>query len=91
LWRDLTGGMLEITSRRAVASVPNDMPVMILGGQFDPVGGEKGMTLLADAYRKSGHEDVTLRVYADGRHEMLNEINRYEVASDIIRWIEDHL
>jgi alpha-beta hydrolase superfamily lysophospholipase len=67
------------------------MPLLILGGQFDPVGGEKGMTLLADAYRKSGHEDVTLRVYADGRHEMLNEINRDEVTKDIIRWIEGRI
>jgi alpha-beta hydrolase superfamily lysophospholipase len=49
------------------------------------------MTLLADAYRKTGHEDVTLRVYADCRHEMLNETNRDEVTSDIIRWIEDRI
>ena len=91
LWHDLTGGMLEITSRRAVKSVPHALPLLILGGQFDPVGGEKGLTLLADAYRKTGHEDVTLRIYADGRHEMLNETNRDEVTKDIIRWIEDHL
>jgi alpha-beta hydrolase superfamily lysophospholipase len=91
LWRDLTGGMLEITSKRAVASVPNNIPLLVLGGQFDPVGGEKGLTLLADAYRKTGHEDVTLRVYADGRHEMLNETNWDEVTKDIIRWIEDRI
>ncbi len=91
LWHDLIGGMLEITSKRAVSSVPNAMPLLIMGGQFDPVGGEKGMTKLADVYRKTGHEDVTLRVYADGRHEMLKEIDRDEVATDIIRWIEDHL
>ena len=91
LWHDLTGGMLEITSQRAVTSVPNGMPLLILGGQFDPVGGEKGLTKLAYAYRKTRHEDVTLRIYADGRHEMLNETNRDEVTRDIIRWIADHL
>ncbi|MFV2002105.1 MAG: alpha/beta fold hydrolase, partial [Paracoccaceae bacterium] len=91
LWRDLTGGMLDISSRRARAGVPNNLPLLIFGGQYDPVGGEKGLTLLANAYRKSGHEDVTLRIYADGRHEMLNETNRDEVTKDIIRWIEDHL
>lgn len=91
LWHDLTGGMLEITSKRAISSVPNAMPLLILGGQFDPVGGEKGMTLLADAYRKTGHADVTLSVYTDGRHEMLNETNRDAVTADIIRWIADQL
>ena len=91
LWHDLTGGLLEITAKRAVTSVPHAMPMLILGGQFDPVGGEKGLTLLADAYRRTGHEDVTLQIYPDGRHEMLNETNRDEVTTDIIRWIEDHL
>lgn len=91
LWHDLTGGMLEITSKRAVTQVPNDLPLLILGGQFDPVGGEQGLRLLADVYRKTGHEDVTLRVYADGRHEMLNETNRDEVTGDIIQWITDRI
>ena len=91
LWHDLTGGMLEITAKRALAAVPIGMPLLILGGQFDPVGGEKGLTSLADAYKKSGHEDVTLRVYTDGRHEMLNETNRDEVTRDVIQWIEDRI
>ena len=91
LWHDLTGGMLEITSRRALASVPDSLPILILGGQFDPVGGETGLTLLASAYQKTGHADVTLRIYPDGRHEMLNETNRDVVTGDIIRWITDRI
>ena len=91
LWTDLTGGLLEITSRGAIANIPQDLPVLILGGEQDPVGGRKGLNRLADAYRDTGHRDVTLNVYDGGRHEMLNEVNRDQVTSDILSWIDARL
>ena len=43
---------------------------------------------LADAYRARGVRDVTLRLF-DGRHELLNEVNRDEVMSFIVTWMLD--
>lgn len=91
LWYDLTGGLLEITSSGALASVPADLPIFVLGGQLDPVGGDRGLTGLVTEYRKTGHSDVTLRVHAGGRHEMLNETNRDEVSRDVCEWIVSRL
>ena len=91
LWRDLTGGLLEITSANAVASIPPEIPILIMGGQDDPVGGEKGLTKLSDVYRQTGHADITLQIYAGGRHEMLNETNRDAVTADIISWINSRV
>ena len=88
LWIDLTGGLLEISSRAALASVPTNLPVLITGGERDPVGGNKGLGALAEAYRKSGHKRVTLKMYADGRHEMFNETNRDEFTNDVLGWME---
>jgi alpha-beta hydrolase superfamily lysophospholipase len=34
-----------------------------------------------------GVKDVTLRLYAGGRHEMLLETNHAEVKQDILRWL----
>jgi alpha-beta hydrolase superfamily lysophospholipase len=90
LWYDLTGGLLEISTRRALRAVPSTLPVLITGGQLDPVGGQSGLSKLATRYRKTGHTDLTLKIYKDGRHEMLNEINRDEVTEDIVRWILKH-
>jgi alpha-beta hydrolase superfamily lysophospholipase len=87
LWTDLTGGMLEITSKSAIRSVRADLPIFILGGECDPVGGQSGLQRLADAYRKTGHDNLTLKIYPGGRHEMLNETNRDEVTADILNWI----
>lgn len=91
LWHDLTGGILEITSSRALRRVPSDLPILITGGEFDPVGGAKGLGLLADRYRGTGHANVTLTVYPEGRHEMLNETNRDQVTADILDWIDAEL
>jgi alpha-beta hydrolase superfamily lysophospholipase len=40
-----------------------------------------------DRYRAVGLDDVTVRVYDEGRHEILNEINRAEVIDDLVGWL----
>ena len=39
-------------------------------------------------FRDAGLSDVTVRVYDDGRHEILNEINRTEVIDDLLKWLQ---
>jgi alpha-beta hydrolase superfamily lysophospholipase len=89
LWFDLTGGLGEVTSVRTLAKIPADLPILITGGSDDAVGGRKGLPRLADAFRRSGHTDVTLKIYDGGRHEMLNETNRDEFTADLIDFIEN--
>ena len=57
----------------------------------DPVGGEPGISELAMHYTRSGHSRVTVKIYPDGRHEMLNETNRDEFSADLLDWIEKQL
>ena len=38
-------------------------------------------------YAQTGHSRVKIRMYADGRHEMLNETNRDDVTRDWLDWI----
>jgi alpha-beta hydrolase superfamily lysophospholipase len=87
LWADLTGALSRIRKRRSIRKIPMNLPVLITGGEKDPVGGRTAMSRLADAYRRTGHTNVTLKVYANGRHEMMNEINRDEFMADVLRWI----
>ena len=37
---------------------------------------------------RAGLRDVSLRLYPEGRHEMLNEVNHKEVYGDILAWLE---
>jgi alpha-beta hydrolase superfamily lysophospholipase len=88
LWHDLLGGMIEVGSLRALRRIPENLPVLVTGGQSDPLGGRRGQERLARAFRSTGHAHVDLRLYPGGRHEMLNEINRDEFSRDVLDWIE---
>jgi alpha-beta hydrolase superfamily lysophospholipase len=87
LWLDFLGGLYELGSDHSLTRVPADLPILISGGSADPVGGEKGMTRLAMHYMQTLHQRVRLKIYAEGRHEMLNETNREEVTADWLAWI----
>ena len=69
------------------ASVAN-VPMLIISGRDDPLSRGDSLRTLADAYRARGVRDVTLRLF-DGRHELLNEVNRDEVMSFIVTWMLD--
>ena len=87
LWLDLLGGLFDLASDKAVSRVPLDLPILITGGAHDPVGGDKGMTSLALHYAQTLHQSMKVKIYAEGRHEMLNEINRDEVTADWLDWV----
>ncbi|HWH98081.1 MAG TPA: alpha/beta hydrolase, partial [Pseudolysinimonas sp.] len=69
-----------------------DLPVLILIGSEDPLGGPRSVELLANAYRtRGGLSDVEVKIYEGGRHEMFNEINREEVIADVVAWLDTKL
>jgi len=82
---DLTGALAQLASPAIIAQIRKDLPLYLFGGERDPVGVTVGK--LIERYRDAGlTPDVKL--YPDGRHEMLNEINRDEVAADLIAWLD---
>ena len=87
LWIDLLGGLYELGSDHSLSRIRSDLPILITGGSDDPVGGEDGMTKLAMHYAQTSHSRVSLKIYPEGRHEMLNETNRDQVTGDWLDWI----
>jgi alpha-beta hydrolase superfamily lysophospholipase len=66
-----------------------DLPLLIVNGADDPIGGDTGGRALAEHYSGLGLVDVTFRSYAGARHELFNETNRDDVTSDVIAWLDD--
>jgi alpha-beta hydrolase superfamily lysophospholipase len=67
-----------------------DVPLLIVGGTDDTLGGERSLTRLADAYRRrSKLSSVTLVLHPDARHEVLQETNRDEVIGGIVAWLDE--
>lgn len=89
---DMLEGLISIGKSGSVAAVRKDLPVYFFSGGEDPVGGYgKGVTHVFDRFRRAGIEDVSLKIYPGGRHEMLNETNRTEVYSDILDWLNKRM
>lgn len=69
-----------------------DVPVLLMVGRDDTVGGPRSVHRLADAYRsRSGLTDVTTLVYPGARHEIFNETMRDDVFADLRAWLDERL
>ena len=90
---DLLRGLESVNTDRLASRIPKALPVHLVSGDKDPVGGKdgKGVRAVADQLRRVGVQDVTLRLWPDARHEILNETNRDEVETEIVEWLDAHL
>ncbi|WP_194765599.1 alpha/beta fold hydrolase [Microbacterium sp. UFMG61] len=69
-----------------------DIPMLLLVGRDDSVGGPRSVHKLADEYRtRSGLTDVTTLVYPDARHEIFAELQQDEVRADVLSWLDAHI
>ena len=92
MYADMIGGMHYIGKPKNVAKVDKSCPIFLLSGDKDPVGGQgKGVLKARDLYLRAGCTDVSCKLYPDGRHEMLNELNYEEVHQDVLQWLDSHL
>lgn len=86
---DMTWGLCNIHKKANMAKIDKDLPVFMLYGAEDPVG-DYGKTVkqLAECYKNLGVKNVTLKEYADDRHEILNETDREKVEADIVQLLD---
>jgi len=47
----------------------------------------EGVRVLIDRYRSAGLASIAHDFYTGGRHEMLHEINRRDVITNLLVWI----
>lgn len=87
---DFLSGIKEMHKIETMKKIPKDLPVYIFSGEKDPVGTCcKSVKSLISDYKKLGLKNVSYKFYKDGRHEMLNEINRDEVMKDVAAWLDE--
>ena len=92
MFRDMLGGIQFIGQPRNLARMDLDTPIYFFSGSRDPVGGMgQGVAHVAKLFDAAGCRDVTVKLYPDGRHEMLNEINRQEVMEELRVWLEERV
>ncbi len=89
---DLLTGVEFANSKANAATLPKDLPLLIISGEMDPVGDfGKGVRKVYDLYTGVGIADVSLELIPGARHEILNETNRKEVYGILAKWLENHI
>lgn len=75
-----------------ISKIRKDFPILFVSGEMDPVGDySKGVKRAVDLYKDAGIKSVDLILYKNGRHEILNDVMRYDVMRDIASFYKEKL
>lgn len=88
-FRDFFRGLKTINNNFEL--VPKELPMLLLSGSDDPVGGPvKLIKKLYETLRKLEIKDLEFKLYEGARHELLLELNKEEVMNDCLDWLNKH-
>lgn len=88
-YRDFLKTILFVSKKSSAEAVPDKLPLFILSGAEDPIGGMgDGVKKVFEMYKDAGIRDVTMKLYEDDRHEILLETDKEVIISDILKWCE---
>lgn len=89
LMRDLLIGISYIQTPENMARIQKDIPIMVIAGGDDPVGAYgHGTRKTVQELKERGMQNVFMRIYPLCRHEILHEMNKFEIYENIFDWIE---
>ena len=92
LFREMLWGMNYIAKPEHLKRMDPDTPILFISGGMDPVGDlGKGVRRACESFRAAGVRDVSLQLYPELRHEILNETERLCVYEDVFRWLAARL
>lgn len=79
----------KLYSPEALSGISKDLPVFIISGDRDPVGGMgKLINRLYEVYKDNGLSRIEVKLYPEARHELLNELCREEVMGDVLTFYD---
>lgn len=93
LFYEMLNGIRFNQRRGNLERMDKTMPILLISGEDDPVGGMgAGVRQTYAEFKRTGITDCTLKLYPGLRHELLNEkAHRDEVYQDIWSWMEEKL
>ncbi|WP_461810328.1 alpha/beta fold hydrolase [Faecalimonas sp.] len=82
-------GIEHLAKDKNFKQIPKQLPVLFIAGEEDPVGNfGKGVKAVFQKYKDGDIKDVSLKLYKNDRHEILNEEDRQTIYMDIYQWLE---
>ena len=84
---NLFGGLKNLYNKDKLRKINKELPILVLAGDKDPVG-KYGKSILAlhKQYEDLGISKAEVKLFKEGRHELLNESNKLEVYEYVSEW-----
>lgn len=83
-YADLIEGLQTANDKKLIQGIRKDLPILFVSGSMDPVGNySKGIHKASSLYKNAGIKDVRVKLYENGRHEILNDSMKEEVMKDV--------
>lgn len=90
MWRDIFALIFRGADDTSFSGLRRDLPLLLVGGGKDPAtDGGKAVQQLAARMRRMGFSNLVSNIYADTRHESLNEVNRNIIMADFVAWADE--
>ena len=91
-FNDMMKGLELVNKKETANKVRKDLPIYLFSGSKDPVSKNgKQVKDVFEMYKNANISDVSMKLYEDARHEMLNETNNKEVYNDVLEWLNSKL
>lgn len=89
---DFLEGLISLSKQVNVNKILKDKPYWFISGEDDPLskGGEAIFTV-ANQFKAAGASKVDVKIYPEARHELINEMNRQEIYSDVLLWLNENI
>ncbi|WP_413531928.1 alpha/beta hydrolase [Empedobacter brevis] len=79
---------IQATKKNWTQGIPKSLPIYFVSGANDPIGDfGKGVLQSYNDLEQNGFEKVSIKLYPNLRHEILNESTKEEVYQDIADWL----
>lgn len=83
---------MQATKRSWAENIALDCPLLFVSGADDPIGDfGKGVMQTVDDLKTDGFTEVSVKLYPNKRHELLNETGKEEAYTDINNWLKERL
>ncbi len=91
-YNDLIKLSAHAGKKKLIRQTKRELPIYLTSGEQDPVGGYgKEVRKFHQILKKLGFSNITIKLYPECRHELLNELNNKEVYSDLHQWISKRI
>ena len=81
-------GMKQMNKFEKEGKAEKSLPLFFVSGAEDPVGESgAGVQKVVDTYKKGGYYNISMKLYPEDRHEILNERDKDVVYKDILNFL----